>query len=54
MNVFAELKEEELLQLDGGSLTGLEIFGIIAGVYFGIREMVKSAGEAAAYRDLAK
>jgi len=48
---FTELKDDELLQVDGG-LSGLEIVGIIAGIYFGIREIVKSAGEAAAYRDL--
>lgn len=54
MENFTQIHEDELQELNGGFaiLPILEGLGIIGGLYALVREIVKDAGEAAAYRDL--
>ncbi len=54
MEMFTKIQDGELQELNGGSitLTVLGVLGTVTGMYFGLREIVRDAGMAAAYRDL--
>lgn len=52
MAMLTQIQDEELRELNGGGLGIMETIGILGGLYALLREMVKDAGEAAAYRDL--
>lgn len=49
--MLTQIRDDELQELNGG-IGVLEVIGILGGLYFGLREIVRDAGEAAAYRDL--
>lgn len=51
MEMLTQIQNDELQELNGGSGV-FETIGIVGGLYALLREIVKDAGEAAAYRDL--
>ncbi len=53
MEMLTQMQDDELQDLNGGSaLVVLEVLGILGGFYTLAREVVREAGENAAYRDL--
>ncbi len=51
MEMLTQIQDDELQELNGG-IGVIEIIGIVGGLYALLREIVRDAGEAAAYRDL--